>query len=112
MKLDFMSLHQQKCVPCKGGIPLSKEAAHALLSQLSGWQISGDEKWLSKKWSFKNFVQSQAFVNKVGELAEAEDHHPDILFGWGYAEIRLQTHSVGGLHENDFILAAKIDTIQ
>ncbi len=107
-----MTLIQKRCIPCKGGEPLSASAAKALQSEVPNWSIASDGKWLTRRWTFKNFAQSLAFVNKVGALAESEDHHPDILMGWGYAEIRLQTHAVGGLHENDFILAAKIDLIQ
>jgi 4a-hydroxytetrahydrobiopterin dehydratase len=106
-----MSLARKKCTPCeKGACALPRQQAELMLESLSGWQI--DDKWLKKSYKFKNFAQALAFVNHVGELAEAENHHPDIGLGWGYVDIRLQTHSVGGLHENDFILAAKIDAIQ
>ena len=64
---------------------------------------------MEKKFIFKNFINSQDFINKVGEISESENHHPDILFGWGYAEIKITTHAIEGLSENDFILAAKID---
>ena len=66
---------------------------------------------LNKKFKFKNFLESQSFINKVGEISENEGHHPDILFGWGYAEIKITTHAIEGLSENDFILAAKIDQL-
>ena len=74
--------------------------------------ISKNEKkifFLNKKFDFKNFLDSQNFINKVGEISENEGHHPDILFGWGYAELKITTHAIEGLSENDFILAAKID---
>jgi len=67
--------------------------------------------FLEKNFRFKNFLESQKFVNKVGEISEQEGHHPDILFGWGYAKISITTHAIEGLSENDFILAAKIDRI-
>ena len=67
--------------------------------------------FLNKKFNFENFLESQEFVNKVGIISEEEGHHPDILFGWGYAEIKIITHAIEGLSENDFILAAKIDQI-
>ena len=67
--------------------------------------------FLEKKFSFKNFLDSQKFVNKVGQISEEEGHHPEILFGWGYAKIKITTHAIHGLSENDFILAAKIDKI-
>jgi len=105
-----MFLAQKKCIPCdKGASALSPQEAQVLLGNLSGWTIS--DKWLKKSYKFKNFVQALTFVNKVGEVAEGENHHPDMELGWGYVNIRLQTHSVGGLHENDFILAAKIDAL-
>ena len=66
---------------------------------------------MKKKFSFKNFLDSQKFVNKVGQISEEEGHHPEILFGWGYAKINITTHAIKGLSENDFILAAKIDKI-
>ena len=67
--------------------------------------------FLEKNFKFKNFIESQKFVNEVGKLAEKEGHHPDILYGWGYAKISITTHAIEGLSENDFILAAKIDKI-
>ena len=72
-----------------------------------------DEKdyYIIKNFTFNNFLESQSFVNKVGEIAEQEGHHPDIWFGWGYAKIKIQTHAINGLHESDFVLAAKIDRI-
>ena len=82
--------------------------------KIDGWDVKKDEKeihFLEKKFTFKNFTNSQNFINKVGEIAEAEDHHPDIFFGWGYAKIIITTHAIEGLSENDFILAAKIDQI-
>lgn len=91
--------------------PLSQQQAEALLAQLDGWVLNQSNSSISLKKSFKNFAEAQAYVNRVGELAEAENHHPDILFGWGYATIMLTTHAINGLSENDFILAAKIDEI-
>ena len=67
--------------------------------------------FLNKKFNFNNFIESQKFINKVGEISEDEGHHPDISFGWGYAEIKITTHAIEGLSENDFILAAKIDQL-
>ncbi len=82
--------------------------------KVDGWDISKDKKeffFLYKKFNFKNFTESQRFINKVGTISEEEGHHPDIIFGWGYAEIKITTHAIKGLSENDFILAAKIDQI-
>lgn len=107
-----MSLAARKCVPCnKGGTPLTREKAQQMLREVPGWEISTDGKWISRKFRFKNFEQALAFVNKVGEVAEAENHHPDIELGWGYANFKLQTHDVDGLHENDFIIASKINRL-
>ena len=105
-------LASKSCVPCQGGAKaLSAEEAKSLLKETPGWEISTDGKWLTRKFKFKNFVEAMAFVNKAGEVAEKEQHHPDIDLGWGYANFKLQTHDVGGLHQNDFILAAKINLI-
>ncbi len=104
------ALANKHCIPCrKGAQPLAREAAQALCATLPGWSISADGLWLCKSYRFKNFIQALAFANRIGALAEAENHHPDIALGWGYVGIRLQTHAAGGLHENDFILAAKIE---
>lgn len=106
-------LEKKSCVPCEGGLPVvTPDKAKEMLGELKDWSISADGKWLEKKFIFKNFVLALAHVNRVGEIAEAEGHHPDLALGWGYVHIRLQTHAIGGLHENDFILAAKIDKIQ
>ena len=108
-------LLQKKCVPCEGGaIPFDISEIHKYQKKVDGWDIlKGDEEifFLNKKFKFSNFKESQKFINKVGELSENEGHHPDITFGWGYAEIQISTHAIEGLSENDFILAAKIDQI-
>jgi 4a-hydroxytetrahydrobiopterin dehydratase len=108
-------LIKKKCVPCKGGVlPFDVSEIHKYQKKVDGWEISQDEKkifFINKKFNFKNFLDSQNFINKVGEISEIEGHHPDILFGWGYAEIKITTHDIEGLSENDFILAAKIDQL-
>ena len=94
-------------------LPLIKEI-HKYLKKIDGWNVKSNEDksfYLIKEFTFKNFIESQSFVNKVGEIAETEGHHPDIWFGWGYAKIKIFTHAIKGLHESDFILAAKIDKI-
>jgi len=107
-----MTLTEKKCVPCEGDVPaVPAQEAQQKLKEIPGWEIVDGGKWLQRKMKFKNFVTALAFVNKVGEIAEAEGHHPDIGVGWGYCNIRLQTHSIEGLRENDFILAAKINKI-
>ena len=103
------SLSSRKCVPCHGGVPrLGGDEIAPLLGQLDGWRVA-DERRLQKLYRFTNFADALAFVNRVGRIAEAEGHHPDIHFGWGYARLEIHTHAVGGLTESDFILAAKID---
>ena len=108
-------LLNKKCVPCEGGVlPFDISEIHKYQKKVDGWNILKDEKkifFLNKKFEFKNFLDSQNFVNKVGQISENEGHHPDISFGWGYADIKITTHAIEGLSENDFILAAKIDQI-
>jgi len=108
-------LLNKKCVPCEGGVlPFDISEIHKYQKKVDGWNILKDEKkifFLNKKFQFKNFLDSQNFVNKVGQISENEGHHPDISFGWGYAEIKITTHAIEGLSENDFILAAKIDQL-
>ena len=105
-----MSLTQKTCVPCQGGIPpLTLDEATGFLDQVPGWTLSEAGDRLNRKVAFDDFVTALDFVNKVGALAEEEGHHPDISFGWGYADITVFTHKIQGLHENDFILAAKIN---
>ena len=102
-------LASKQCVPCRGGVPpLTGEEIKPLLGQLQEWEVI-DEHHLRKVYRFSNFREALAFVNKVGELAEDQGHHPDICFGWGQAEITIWTHKINGLTESDFILAAKID---
>ena len=109
------NLFDKKCVPCEGGvIPFDISQIHKYQKKVEGWDIiKGNENFfkLSKKFKFENFLNSQNFVIKVGQISEEEDHHPDINYGWGYAEIKITTHAINGLSENDFILAAKIDKI-
>ena len=108
-------LFEKKCVPCEGGVPaLDISEIHKYQKKIDGWDVIKNEKnihFLEKKFIFKNFVESQKFVNEVGRVSEEEGHHPEILFGWGYAKINISTHAIEGLSENDFILASKIDKI-
>ena len=108
-------LIDKKCAPCEGGVlPLDLSEIHKYQKKVDGWDVKPNENkiyFLEKKFNFKNFIESQKFVNSVSEVAEQEGHHPDILFGWGYAKILVTTHAIEGLSENDFILAAKIDQI-
>ena len=106
-------LFDKKCVPCEGGVvPFDISEIHKYQKKIDGWEVvknKNDIYLLEKTFKFKNFLESQKFVNEVGRISEEEGHHPDILFGWGYTKIMITTHAIEGLSENDFILAAKID---
>lgn len=103
-------LEGKKCVPCEGGLtPLDAQEAEKLLAEVPGWKIIDGGKAIRRRFHFMDFAAALAFVNRVGDVAEGEGHHPDILFGWGYAECTLLTHAIDGLHENDFIVARKIN---
>ena len=108
-------LTKKKCTPCEGGIlPFDVSEIHKYQKKVDGWDITKEKNeifFLKKKFTFKNFLDSQKFINNVGDISEVEGHHPDVTFGWGYAEIKITTHAIKGLSENDFILAAKIDQI-
>ena len=106
-----MSLLERKCQPCAGGTKaLDAEAVLRLSTEVPTWTVLG-EKFLSKEWTFPNFAEALAFTNRVGALAEEEGHHPDIYLTWGKVKLDITTHDVGGLTENDFILAAKCDNL-
>ena len=105
-------LAKRKCVPCHGGVPpLRADEIAQFLGELQGWEVV-DGHHLKKTYAFPNFRQSLALVNRIGEVAEAEGHHPDICFGWGRVEVTIHTHAIDGLSESDSILAAKIDEIK
>ena len=105
-------LHQKICQPCNGKVDsLSESEIDKLIHQVDGWNLDVKNKLIYKEFKFKNFKQTLEFVNKVGEIAEKENHHPDINFTWGYCKISIQTHKINNLHQNDFILAAKIDKL-
>ena len=106
-------LGQKACVPCRGGIPpLSAAEVAQLLPQVPGWETRDEDTKIEARFRFKNFRTALDFVRQIGELAEAEFHHPiSITFGWGFAGVILQTKKIKGLHENDFIMAAKISGI-
>ncbi len=106
-------LAEKKCVPCEGGVPpLSATEAAALLGRLHGdWKIAADSKSIERACKFKDFYRTMSFVNAVAHVANVEDHHPDLEVGYDYCRITFSTHSIGGLSQNDFICAAKIDLI-
>jgi 4a-hydroxytetrahydrobiopterin dehydratase len=110
MKLD--ELRQQNCKPLKGkenAIP--PEKARQMLTELPGWEFGDGEDRIEKTYKFPDFAKALAFVNDVGSIAERENHHPDVELGWGKAVIKFSTHDVGGLSMNDFISAAKVESI-
>lgn len=101
------------CVPCEDGFPaMAREQARDLMDQVPGWALAEDARSLSREYAFTDFKEALAFTNRIGELAEEEGHHPDIELSWGRVGIQLTTHSVKGLSENDFILAARINGLQ
>ena len=105
-------LASKTCVPCRGGVPpLKGKELQDLANQVPGWKVV-NEHHIVKTFTFPDFKAALAFVNKVGELAESQGHHPDILLAWGKAEITTWTHKIDGLTESDFILAAKVDKLQ
>jgi len=108
-------LFKKKCIPCRGNIPaFDISEIHKYLKKVDGWDVkktSEENFFIEKNFKFKNFLESQKFVNEVAKISEDQEHHPDIIFGWGYATIKIFTHKIKGLVESDFILAAKIDKI-
>ena len=105
-------LAARKCEPCESGTgALKGDELRKLYSQLEGWTLV-NEHHLEKEYRFKDFAEALAFVNRLGEVAEREGHHPDVFLTWGKVKVTLWTHSVGGLSENDFILAARADQVR
>jgi 4a-hydroxytetrahydrobiopterin dehydratase len=106
-------LAQKKCMPCDGGVaPLTRPAADSLLAELDpGWKLSADGKSIRREFAFKDFYRTMSFVNALAHVANIEDHHPDLEVGYNYCRALFTTHAINGLSENDFICAAKIDSI-
>lgn len=110
--MDSATLVAKQCVACRPGTPaLSPEQARAYHTATPQWALAPDAKRINRTLTFKDFKQAMAFVNRVADLAEAEQHHPDIAIHWNKVELVLWTHAIGGLHENDFVMAAKIDRL-
>lgn len=102
-------LADRSCVPCRGGVPpLTVEQIRPLLAQLDGWSVV-DNHHLERRYALKDFAQALAFVNRIGAIAEQENHHPDIYLAWGRVHVTIWTHKINGLTESDFVLAAKCD---
>lgn len=111
-QITSTELTAKSCVPCRGGIPpLSATQARDYHAAVPAWRLAPDTTRLSREFTFKDFKQAMAFVNRLADVAEAEQHHPDIAIHWNRVELVLWTHSIGGLHENDFVMAAKIDQL-
>ena len=105
-------LTQQSCKPCEGGVrPLNRDEATGLLEKLTDWELTPDASEIHRTFRFKDFHQTMAFVNAVAWIAHQEDHHPNLVVGYSRCEVHYSTHAIGGLSENDFICAAKIDTL-
>jgi 4a-hydroxytetrahydrobiopterin dehydratase len=106
------ALAEKSCTPCRGGIPpLSREEAEIYRRQAPDWALADAATRIERTYRFKNFREAFDFVERAAGLAEAEMHHPDISFGWGYATVSLRTKKIKGLHENDFIMATKLDRL-
>ena len=109
---DMERLASRSCVPCRGGVPpLSASEAEPLLRETPGWTLAEEGTRLRRGFEFRDFVEAMRFVNRVADLAEEQGHHPDIAIHWNRVDLTLWTHKIGGLHQNDFILAAKINRL-
>jgi 4a-hydroxytetrahydrobiopterin dehydratase len=109
---DMEGLAERRCEPCRGGVPpLSEERARELARGTPGWRVEDGGTRLARRFEFADFVEAMKFVNRVADLAEEQGHHPDILIHWNTVDLVLWTHKIAGLHENDFILAAKIQRL-
>lgn len=108
-----MDLTQKKCVACEGGVPkLTEGDARAFLTHTPAWELSSDTSSISRTFSFKDFKEAMSFAIQIASIAEEEGHHPDLTVSWGKVKVFLTTHALGGLSENDFIVAAKVDQLQ
>jgi 4a-hydroxytetrahydrobiopterin dehydratase len=106
------SLAAKTCTPCRGGVPpLTRDEVEAHRRETPEWAVLDNPDRIERTFKFKDFAEAFAFVKRAADLAEEEGHHPDITFGWGYATVSLYTHKIKGLHENDFIVAAKLDRV-
>lgn len=106
-------LHTIRCVACEGGMSaLTRDEINTLLTQVKQWQVNPDEKFISRRFTFKGFYKAMAFVNAVAWIANQENHHPDLEVGFNYCLVKYSTHAINGLTKNDFICAAKIDALE
>ena len=109
---NVCSLTDRHCKPCEGGIDaMSREQAETLVKQVEGWELSDDGKKISRRFEFKGFYKTMAFINALAWIANAENHHPDFSAGYGHCDVTFTTHAIDGLSENDFICAAKVNEL-
>lgn len=109
---DMEGLAQKSCVPCRGGVtPLTEPEARRFLSGAPGWSLEDSATRLRRRFEFRDFVEAMKFVNRVADIAEEQGHHADIAIHWNRVDLTLWTHKIGGLHENDFILAARVNRL-
>lgn len=107
-----MTLNKETCIPCQGGIPpLERGEAEHLLSEVPQWRLSADGRKIERTYKVKNFLAALALAQRIAEVAEQQNHHPDICLGWGYCTVIWWTHKIQGLHRNDFVMAAKVDAL-
>jgi 4a-hydroxytetrahydrobiopterin dehydratase len=105
-----MDLADKGCIPCQGGVPpMTRQEAWKKISDIPGWELGDDGRRIQRRYTFHDFLTPWRFADRIAEIAETQGHHPDVCFGWGYCTVSLQTHDINGLHENDFIMAAKIN---
>lgn len=105
-------LTDRHCKPCEGGVdPMTRKQSETLVAQVAGWALSEDGKRISRRFEFKGFYKTMAFINAMAWIANAENHHPDFSAGYNYCEITFTTHAIDGLSENDFICAAKVNAL-
>ncbi|MFN2386250.1 MAG: 4a-hydroxytetrahydrobiopterin dehydratase [Thermoanaerobaculia bacterium] len=110
--MESRELAGKTCVPCRGGIPpMTKAQAEGILASVPDWTLEQNATRLTRRFEFEDFRKAMEFVNRIADVAEQEQHHPDIAIHWNKVDLVLWTHKIGGLHENDFILAAKVDQL-
>lgn len=110
--MNNIDLTTKQCTPCQGGIPpMNCEVANHYLALAPGWELRDDATKIKRTFKLKNFMEALALAQRVGQLCEQEGHHPDITIGWGYCSVVFQTHKINGLHENDFIMATKVNML-
>jgi len=110
--MNNIDLTTKQCTPCQGGIPpMTCEVANQYLALAPGWELRDDATKIKRTFKLKNFMEALSLAQRVGLLCEQEGHHPDITIGWGYCSVVFQTHKINGLHENDFIMATKVNML-